>query len=139
MASEEVHEDTGGVDPKWKAFGVSLGVDLLCLPLVLVIVFFWPVFILAIAPYIGGALGGRYTDRRNGLWMGGMAAVVMMTVLVIIFLWILTGIPGLGEGFDPIEPIGLGLVAAGYFTAFLFGAMGGRHGAISAEDREDDD
>ncbi len=139
MASEEVHEDTGGVDPKWKAFGVALGVDLLCLPLVLVMVFFWPVFILAIAPYIGGALGGRYTDRRNGLWMGGLAAVVMTTVLVIIFLRILTGIPGLGEGFDPIEPIGLGLVTAGYFTAFLFGALGGRHGAISEEEREDDD
>lgn len=139
MATEEVQEDTGGVVPKWKAFGVALAVDLLCLPLVLVMVFFWPVFILSIVPYIGGALGGRYTDRRNGLWMGGLAAVVMTTVLVIIFIRILTGLPGLGEGFDPLEPIGLGLVTAGYLTAFLFGALGGRHGAIAEEEREDDD
>jgi hypothetical protein len=102
-------------------------------------VFFWPVFILSIVPYIGGALGGRYTDKRNGLWMGGLAAVVMTTVLVIIFIRILTGLPGLGEGFDPLEPIGLGLVTAGYLTAFLFGALGGRHGAIAEEEREDDD
>ncbi len=139
MASEEVHEDTGGVVPKWKAFVVALAVDLLCLPLVLVMVFFWPVFILSIVPYIGGALGGRYTDRRNGLWMGGLAAVVMTTMLVILFIRILTGLPGLGEGFDPLEPIGLGLVTAGYLTAFLFGALGGRHGAIAEEEREDDD
>jgi len=137
MADEAVPEKTGFLPPKWKAFIVSLTVDMLCLPLVLVIVVFWPVFILAIAPYIGGALGGKYTDRRNGFIMGGLAAAVMMTVLVLIFFVVISSIPGLGEGFDPVEPIGLSIVVAGYFVAFLFGALGGRHGAIAAEEKED--
>lgn len=137
MATEEVEGEGGMLSPRWKAFTVSLLVDLVCLPLVLVMLFFWPVFILAIAPYIGGALGGRYTDRRTGLWTGGVAAVVMTTVLVTVFLIIVSGIPGLGEGFDPFEPIGLSIVAAAYLVSFMFGALGGRHGAISAEDRED--
>ncbi len=137
MAMEEVGKEGGERSPKWKAFAVSLGIDLLCLPLVLIMVFFWPVFILAIAPYIGGALGGRYTDRRTGLWTGGLAAVVMMTVLVTLFFIILSRLQGLGEGFDPFEPIGLSIVAAGYLVSFMFGALGGRHGAIAAEERED--
>jgi hypothetical protein len=61
----------------------------------------------------------------------------MTTVLVTIFLMIISGISGLGEGFDPFEPIGLGIVAAAYLVSFMFGALGGRHGAISAEERED--
>jgi hypothetical protein len=121
---------------RWKAFAVSLGVDMLCLPLIMVLLVVWPIFILAIAPYIGGALGGRYTDRRNGLLMGGLAAVIMVTVLVAIFISILTGIPGLGENFDPTESIGLSIVTGGYFTAFVFGALGGRHGAIAAEEED---
>jgi hypothetical protein len=137
MATEEVEGEGGMLSPKWKAFTASLLVDLVCLPLVLVMLFFWPVFILAIAPYIGGALGGRYTDRRTGLWAGGLAAVVMVTVLVTVFLMIISGIPGLGEGFDPFEPVGLSIVAAAYLVSFMFGALGGRHGAISVEDRED--
>ncbi len=137
MATEEVEGEGGFLTPRWKAFAVSLLVDLVCLPLVLVMLFFWPVFILAIAPYIGGAFGGRYTDRRNGLWTGGLAASVMMTVLVTVFFVIISGVPGLGEGFDPLEPIGLSIVAAGYLVSFLFGALGGRHGAISAEERDD--
>ena len=88
---------------------------------------------------ICSSLSCKVRTKKNPHTLETTAAVVMMTVLVIIFLRILTGIPGLGEGFDPIEPIGLGLVTAGYFTAFLFGALGGRHGAISEEEREDDD
>ncbi|UCC92591.1 MAG: hypothetical protein JSW25_07965 [Thermoplasmata archaeon] len=132
---EEPGPDDEGTG-KWKAFGVALGINLLCLPLVLVIIFFWPIFILAIAPYIAGAIGGRYTDRHNGLWMGGLAAVVMVTVLATILLSILAGLAGLGEGFDFFEPIGLGILAASYVTAFMFGALGGRHGAISREEKE---
>ncbi len=137
MADEAVDEESGMLSPKWKAFLVSLAFDLVMLPLILVMYYFWPVFIMAIVPYIGGAIGGRYTDQRTGFLTGGLAAVIMMTVLVVLFLWIVTGIPGLGEGFDPIEPIGLSLVAAGYITAFIFGALGGRHGAMAMEERED--
>jgi hypothetical protein len=137
MATEEVEGEGGLLSPSWKAFTVSLLVDLVFLPLVLVMLFFWPVFILAIAPYIGGALGGRYTDRRTGTWTGGLAAVLMVTVLVTVFFMIISGIAGLGEGFDPFEPIGLSIVAAAYLVAFLFGALGGRHGAISVEDMEE--
>jgi hypothetical protein len=136
MADEEASEEEGSLSPKWKAFLVALGIDLACIPLILVIIFFWPVFIMAIAPYIGGAIGGRYTDRRNGFWMGSMAGVVMMTVLVTFLLWTLAGLPGLGEGFEFFEPIGLSIVFAGYFTAFVFGGLGGRHGAISAEEED---
>jgi len=137
MADEEGQEKVGFLPAKWKAFLVSLAVDIICLPLILVMVVFWPVFILAIAPYIGGALGGRYTDRRNGFIMGGLAAVVMMTVLVVIFFIIISSLPGLGEGFDPSETLGVTIVMAGYFVAFLFGALGGRHGAIAVEEKED--
>jgi len=137
MDDEDGPKKEGFLPSKWKALIVSLVVDMVCLPLVLVMVFFWPVFILAIAPYIGGALGGRYTDRWNGFIMGGLAAVIMITVLVAIFFTILSSIAGLGEGFDPTESIGVALVTAGYFIAFIFGALGGRHGAIAAEEKED--
>jgi hypothetical protein len=136
MAVEGALEQDGRAPGRWKAFGVMLVINMLCLPLVFVLIFFWPIFILAIAPYIAGALGGRYTDRRTGFWMGGVAALVMVTVLVIILLSTLAGISGLGEGFDLFEPIGLGIVVSAYFTAFIFGALGGRHGAI-AEEEED--
>ena len=137
MAVERVQVEGGRVPGRWKALLVSLLVDLVLMPLVLVMLYFWPVFILAIAPYIGGALGGRYTDRRNGLWTGGLAAAVMITVLVTILFAVISGVPGLGEGFDPFEPIGLGLVVVSYLVAFIFGALGGRHGAVAAEEGED--
>jgi len=92
------------------------------------------VFSLAFAPYLGGALGGRYTDRHGGLWAGGVAAVVMISVLVIIFLRLLSGLEGLGENFTILEPIGLSIVAASLLVGFIFGALGGRHGAIAMED-----
>jgi hypothetical protein len=137
MADEEEGNGGGWLSPPWKAFLVSFLINLVCLPLVLVMLFFWPVFILAIAPYIAGALGGRYTDRRTALRTGGLAAVVVISVLVAVFFIIISGIPGLGEGFDPLEPIGLGFVVASYVIAFIFGALGGRHGAIAAEEKED--
>jgi hypothetical protein len=137
MDDEEVLDQEGKVSPKWKAFFVALAIDLACIPLVLIIVFFWPVFILALAPYIAGAIGGRYTDRRNGFWMGALAALIMVTVVVIIFLWVLSNISGLGENFRLNEPIGLSIVGASYFTAFVFGGLGGRHGAIAAEEKDD--
>jgi hypothetical protein len=137
MATEEVEGVMGFLSPRWKALLVSLVVDLLLLPLILVLFFFWPVFILAIAPYIGGSFGGRYTDRRTGLWTGGLAAVIMITVLVTLLFFIITGVEVFGEGFDPFEPIGLSLVTASYLVAFIFGALGGRHGAISAEEADD--
>jgi hypothetical protein len=137
MAEDEEEVGGGRISPAWKSFLASLLVDLVCLPLVLVMVFFWPVFILAIAPYIAGALGGRFTDRRTGMWAGGLAAAVMMTVLVVVFIIVMSGLEGLGEGFDPTESIGLGLVASGYAISFIFGALGGRHGAISAEETGD--
>ncbi len=139
MAQDDVQEKGGLLPARWKAFLVSTIVDIACLPLALVMLVFWPVFIMAIAPYLGGYIGGRYTDPRNGFIMGGLAAVVMMTVLVAVFFVIISGIPGLGEGFDPFEPIGLSLVAVGVVMAFIFGAMGGRHGARSARERQDGD
>lgn len=137
MADEAEEEGSGFLTPRWKAFLASTVFDLIMLPLVLVMWYFWPVFIMAIAPYIGGAIGGRYTDRRTGFLTGSMAAVIMMTVLVVLFIYIISGIPGLGEGFDLLEPIGLSIVGAGYLTAFLFGGLGGRHGAIAMEEAED--
>lgn len=139
MAQDDVQERSGLLPPKWKAFLVSTLVDIACLPLVFIMLVFWPIFIMAIAPYLGGYLGGRYTDQRNGFIMGGLAAVLMMTILVAIIFSIISGIPGLGEGFDPFEPIGLSLVAVGVAMAFIFGAMGGRHGARSARERRDED
>jgi hypothetical protein len=135
MTLDEPEEGTGGIPSRWKAFAISLGVDLVCLPLVMVILVYWPIVILAIVPYIGGALGGRYTDRRNGLLMGALAAIIMVTVLAILFLRILRNLPG--EGFDFFEPIGLSILGASYLVAFIFGALGGRHGAISSEGDEE--
>ena len=133
--AEEEGGGSGPLTPRWKAFGISLAVNLVCLPLVLVLTFVWPVVILAIVPYIAGALGGRHVDRRTGMLTGALAAGIMATVLVSILFYALSIMPG--EGFDPLEPIGLSLVIAGYFTALLFGALGGRHGAIAMEDAED--
>lgn len=133
--TEEEDGSKGLFSPRWKAFGISLAVNLVCLPLVLVLTFVWPVVIMAIAPYIAGALGGKHVDRRTGMFTGALAAAIMMTVLVSILFMALSIMPG--EGFDPLEPIGLSLVIAGYSTAILFGALGGRHGAIAMEDLED--
>jgi len=133
MVEEEVGKE-GWLSPRWKALLVSLAVDLLLMPLVFVMVFFWPVFIMAIAPYLGGRLGGRYTDRRNGAWMGGLAALVMISILAILLLRLLSGLEGLGEDFTLWEPIGLTILALSLLVGFIFGALGGRHGAISAEE-----
>ncbi len=135
MGAEAVDRE-GLLRPRWKAFLVCLGVDLLLMPLTFVMFYFWPVFSLAITPYVGGALGGRYTDRRGGLFAGGLAAVVMISVLVIIFLRLLAGLQGLGENFHLLEPIGLSIVAASLLVGFIFGALGGRHGAIAMEDED---
>lgn len=133
MVEDEDGEDKGGrISPRGKAFGVALLVDLLCLPLSLILLFVWPVVILAIVPYVGGALGGRYVDRRTGMLMGALAAAIMTTVLVTIFLYILIIFPG--ESFDFWETTGLSIVAAAFAVAVLFGALGGRHGSIAAED-----
>ncbi len=133
MAEDEDGEDEGGrISPRGKALGVALLVDLLCLPLSLILLLVWPVVILAIVPYVGGALGGRYVDRRTGMLMGALAAAIMTTVLVTIFLYILIIFPG--EGFDFWETTGLSIVAAAYAVAVLFGALGGRHGSVAAEE-----
>ena len=133
MAQEEVG---GGrlwfLTPPGKALGTALLVDLLCLPLILVLFYIWPVVILAIVPYVGGALGGRHVDRTTGLKMGALAALIMITVLVSILMTVLSRLPV--EGFEPLESTGLAIVAAAYAVAALFGALGGRHGAIAAED-----
>ncbi len=133
MAEDEDGEGEGGrISPRGKAFGVALLVDILCLPLSLILFLVWPVVILAIVPYAGGALGGRYVDRRTGMLMGALAAAIMTTVLVTIFLYILIIFPG--EGFDFWETTGLSIVAGAYVVAALFGALGGRHGSIAAEE-----
>ncbi|NOQ55071.1 MAG: hypothetical protein GQ558_10780 [Thermoplasmata archaeon] len=133
MAEDEDGEDKGGrLSPRGKAFGVALLVDLLCLPLSLILFLVWPVVILAIVPYAGGALGGRYVDRRTGMLMGALAAAIMTTVLVTIFLLILMRLPG--ESFDFWETTGLSIMAAAYVVSVLFGALGGRHGSIAVED-----
>ena len=133
MAEDEDGEDKGGrLSPRGKAFGVALLVDLLCLPLSLILFLVWPVVILAIVPYAGGALGGRYVGRRTGMLMGALAAAIMTTVLVTIFLLILMRLPG--ESFDFWETTGLSIMAAAYVVSVLFGALGGRHGSIAAED-----
>jgi hypothetical protein len=132
MDEDEEGEDDGGlISPRGKALGVALLVDLLCLPLSLIMFLVWPVVILAIVPYVGGALGGRYVDRRTGMLMGALAAAIMTTVLVSIFLYILIIFPG--EGFNFWDSLGLSIVAGAYVIAMLFGAMGGRHGSMAAE------
>jgi len=132
MADDEEGEDEGGrISPRGKALGVALLVDLLCLPLSLFLFLVWPVVILAIVPYVGGALGGRYVDRRTGMYMGALAAAIMTTVLVVVFLYILIIFPG--ESFNFWDTLGLSIVAGAYVIAVIFGALGGRHGSIGAE------
>ena len=129
---EDGEEDGGRFSPRGKALGVALMVNLLCLPLSLFLFLVWPVVILAIVPYAGGALGGRYVDRRTGMFMGALAAAIMTTVLVLIFIYILIIFPG--EGFNIWETTGLSIVASAYVVATLFGALGGRHGSIAGEE-----
>jgi hypothetical protein len=135
MAREEPEEDAGRIQPKYKALGVALLVNLVCLPLVLVLVYVWPLVILAIVPYIAGSLGGKYVDRRTGTFMGALAAGIMVTVLIILFIVVLIRI--FGEDFTFWEPIGLSIVALAFLTAVIFGALGGRHGATVAEESRD--
>lgn len=132
MAKEEVEEREGRISPRGKAFGIALLVDILCMPLAFVLIYVGPVVILAIVPYIGGALGGKRVDRRTGMLMGALAAAIMVTVLVSVVLIIFSQFPGVG--FDPFELTGLAIVGACYLVAVLFGALGGRHGAMAMED-----
>lgn len=132
MAKEEVEEKGERISPRGKAFGIALLVNILCMPLAFVLIYVWPVVILALVPYIGGALGGKRVDRRTGMLMGALAAAIMVTVLVSVVLIIFSQFPGVG--FDPFEATGLAIVGACYLVAVLFGALGGRHGAMAMED-----
>ena len=131
--AEEVEGDASAV-PKdtLKALGVAILVDLALLPLIFLLWFFWPVYYLAIVPYIGGRLGGRYVDRATAVRVGVVAALIGVTVLVIIFLSILGMMPG--DTFNPFETIGLSIVVVAYLVAMLFGAIGGRHSAPVPDD-----
>lgn len=115
-----------------KAFGVALAVDLLALPVALVLVYFWPLFILALVPYLAGRLGARYAPGRQAVQAGALAGAVMVTVLVAVFLSLLASLQP--HRFELLEPVGLSLVAAGYLLAMVFGALGGRHGAAAMEE-----
>ena len=132
---QEEEAGTGPITPRLKAYLISLAVNLVCLPLVLVLVYVWPVVILAIVPYIAGALGGKHVDRRTGMLTGGLAAFTMVAVLVSILFIVISRV--LGTQFDPFEPIGISLVLVTFFIATLFGALGGRHGAIAMDDADD--
>ena len=110
------------------AFGAALGMDVLML-LFIFLPPFWPLFVLAIGPYVGGRIGGRYATRREATYAGAIAAAVMATVLAVIVVYALGQFPG-GK-FTLFEPIGLTLLVVGYLVAILFGALGGRHGSAS--------
>ena len=129
---EEGGGGSGFLSPRVKALAIALLVDLLCIPLVFVLILVWPVVILAIVPYVGGALGGRYVDRSMGLKLGALAAAIMVSVIVASLMAVLSAAPV--EGFDPLEATGLSIVAAAYVVAILFGALGGRHGAMAVEE-----
>lgn len=129
---EEEGEGPGAIRTRGKAFAIALLVDLVCLPLIFVLPYIWPVVVLAAVPYVGGSLAGRRLDRGTGLLVGALAAVVANTVLWAITLSILASLPF--PNFDPLETIGLSLMAATYAVTALFGALGGRHGAIVAEE-----
>jgi hypothetical protein len=129
---EEAGERTGRIPPRGKALGIALLVNVLCLPLAFVLLYVWPLVILAIVPYVGGALGGKRVDRRTGMYIGGLAAAVMVTMLVSVVLFVISRFPG--EGFDPLETSGLLIVSSCYVVAILFGALGGRHGAMAMEE-----
>lgn len=127
MGAEEGQLGAVGVDRPLLALGVALGIDLVTIPLVFVLLVVWPIVILAIVPYVGGRIGGRFTSRRNATRFGALAGAIMVTVLVAILFSVLAQLPG--ENFDPLEPVGLSIVVAGYAVALVFGAIGGRHSA----------
>ena len=110
------------------AFGAATGIDMLLL-LFLFVPPVWPIIVLAIGPYVGGRLGGRYASKREATYAGALAAMLMVTVLAVVFLFALGQLPG--EDINLLEPIGLSILIAGYLVATLFGALGGRHGAAS--------
>jgi hypothetical protein len=117
----------------YTAFGVALGVDLLVLPLIFVMVYVWPIVILAIVPYVGGRLGGRYATRREATWAGGVAGALEVTVLVSLFIYLLSRLPG--ADLNLLEPIGLTLTGLAYVLGISFGALGGAHGAKAKKSR----
>jgi hypothetical protein len=114
----------------WKALAVALAIEVPCILLVFVLPVVWPIVILAIVPYLGGRMGGRYVPSRTASYIGVLSAIVMVTVMASLLLSILAGFPG--ERFDLFEPIGLSILAVGYLVAVVFGAIGGRHGASLA-------
>jgi hypothetical protein len=118
----------------WKALGVTLGFDLFAIVFVFVLPLIWPtvwpIVVLAVLPYFGGRLGGRYVDPPLAMRIGILGAVVMITIIAYMFLSILAGLPG--ESFNLFEPIGFSILALGYFLGIVFGAIGGRHGATLA-------
>jgi hypothetical protein len=124
-------QELGPPRPKvWKALAVALAIEVPCILLVFVIPVLWPIVILAIVPYLGGRMGGRYVPSRTATYIGIFAAIIMVTVMATLLLSILAGFPG--ERFDLFEPIGLSILVVGYLVAVLFGAIGGRHGASMA-------
>ncbi len=131
--AEEVESEVSAV-PKatLKALGVAILVDLALLPLSFVLLVFWPIYYLVLVPYIGGRLGGRYVDRATAVRVGVVAAMIGVTVLIVIFLSLLGMMPG--DTFNPFETIGLSIVVVAYLVAMLFGAIGGRHSAPVLDD-----
>jgi hypothetical protein len=115
-----------------KALGVAILVDLALLPPIFVLFVFWPIYYLALVPYIGGRLGGRYVDRAAAVRVGVVAAMTGVTVLVVLFLSLLGMMPS--DTFNPFETIGLSIVAVAYLVAMLFGAIGGRHSGPVPDD-----
>ena len=115
-----------------KAFGVALAIDLVALPVALVLVYFWPVFILAIVPYLAGRFGAKHAPGGQAVRAGALAGAVMVTVLVAVFLSILASLQP--HRFELFEPVGLSLVALGYLLAMVFGALGGLHGSASIKE-----
>ena len=131
---DDEEEANGPLSPRWKTLGIAFLVDLASIPLIFVLLYIWPIVVLAVIPYVGGSMGGRRVDRRTGLYVGAAAAVLANTVLWAIVFVILASLPF--PNFDPFEIIGLSLMTATYAVTALFGAMGGRHGAIAAEESE---
>jgi hypothetical protein len=109
------------------AFGVALGIDLLAILGLFALVFVWPIVILALMPYVGGRVAGRFVDRRTAIRIGALAGAIMVTVLVAILFSLLAEFP---QDLKPFEPVGLSMVVLAYFLGSAFGALGGRHGGL---------
>ena len=123
--------DAGWAPQPLKALGVALLVDLACVPFMFVLLIAWPFVLLTVVPYVGGRLAGRYVGRTTAVRVGVVGALAMMTLMVAILFSLLAQFPG--DQFDPLEPIGLSIVAIGYLVSSLFGAIGGRHGVAIRE------